>query len=69
MPTLQMRHIHVSGSTMTVNLDQGFEFAMVQALLTERDLKFKLSLAKLPTSDDTLVNSTTVTITEGADNH
>ncbi len=56
----------MSGNTMTINLAQGFEFAMLKALLEkEADLKFKLSLASLPTTDD-LDNSTTLTITEGA---
>ena len=58
----------VSGSTMTINLGQKFALKTVQDLLTEKaDLSFGLTLASLPTVDDTTPNTTTVTITEGAD--
>ena len=58
----------VSGSTMTINLGQKFALKTVQDLLTEKaDLSFGLTLASLPTIDDTTPNTTTVTITEGAD--
>jgi len=58
----------VSGSTMTINLGQKFALKTVQDLLTEKaDLSFGLTLASLPTVDDTTPNTTTVTITEGSD--
>ena len=58
----------VSGNTMTINLGQKFELKTLQDLLTEKaDLTFGLTLASLPTADDTTANTTTVTITEGSD--
>ncbi len=58
----------MSGSTMTIDLGQKFRLKTVQDLLTEKaDLTLALSLASLPSSDDTTANTTTVTITEGLD--
>ncbi len=58
----------VSGGVMTINLGQKFSLATVKDLLNnDADLTFALSLASLPSNDDTTANTTTVTITEGAD--